>query len=141
MNEQSLGQSPGDPRSVEPQTAFEERSRALFQDSVESLSFATRSRLTRARHAALDAASAGRRPWFLRVGFLTPAGVTAAAVLAAFLWMGSPVGQHVVTVADGQSTLEDLDMVASSDDTIDMLQDDLEFYDWAEKDANSEPAA
>jgi len=68
--------------------------------------------------------------------------VTAAAVLAAFLWMGSPVGQHVVTVADGQSsTLEDLDMVASSDDTIDMLQDDLEFYDWAEKGANSEPAA
>jgi hypothetical protein len=131
-----------EPHDSSSQAAFEERSRALFQDSVESLSFATRSRLTRARHAALDGASAGRRPWFLRLAFLTPAGVTAAAVLGAFLWMGSPVGQHVVTVADGQSsTLEDLDMVASSDDTIDMLQDDLEFYDWAEKGANSEPAA
>jgi len=131
-----------EPLDSSAQAAFEERSRALFQGSVENLDFATRSRLTRARHAALDAASTARRPWFLRAGFLTPAGVTAAAVLAAVLWMGSPVGPHAVTVADGQSsTLEDLDMVASSDDTIDMLQDDLEFYDWAEKGANSEPAA
>jgi hypothetical protein len=137
-----MKQSHVEPLDSAGQAAFEERSRTLFQGSVENLDFATRSRLTRARHAALDAASVGRRPWFLRVAFLTPAGVTAAAVLAAFLWMGSPVGQHVVTAADSpSSTLEDLDMVASSDDTIDMLQDDLEFYDWAEKGANSEPAA
>jgi hypothetical protein len=127
--------------SSSAQAAFEERSRALFHDSVESLDFAMRSRLTRARHAALEAASKGRRPWFFRAGFLTPAGVSAAAVLAAFLWMGSPMVHSPITAADGQSNLEDLDMVASSDDAIDMLQDDLEFYDWAEKGANSEPAA
>ena len=121
--------------------AFEERSRALFHDSVESLDFAMRSRLTRARHAALEAAATNRRPWFFRLTFLTPAGVTAAAVLAAFLWMGSPVVHSPITAADGQSSLEDLDIVASSDDPIDMLQDDIEFYDWAEKGANSEPAA
>jgi hypothetical protein len=121
--------------------ALEERSRALFHDSVESLDFATRSRLTKARHAALEAASTSRRPWFFRSGFLTPAGVTAVAVLAAFLWMGSPVVHSPITAADGQSNLEDLDMVASSDDAIDMLQDDVEFYDWAEKGANSGPAA
>ncbi len=134
------------PMSVEPPTALEERSRALFHDSVDSVDFAIRSRLTQARHAAIEAASASRRPWFSRIAVLTPAaGVTAAAVLGAFLWLGSPLGQHAVTVADGQSNLEDLEIVASSDegsaDAMDMLQDDIEFYAWADKAANSEPAA
>ncbi|MEP6884078.1 MAG: hypothetical protein ABJC66_04930 [Gammaproteobacteria bacterium] len=125
--------------------AFEERSRALFHDSVEGLDFAVRSRLTQARNAAIEAAAAGPRPWFLRLGVLTPAaGVTAAAVLGAFLWLGSPLGQHAVTVADG-SNLEDLEIVASSDesgaDAMDMLQDDIDFYYWADKSANSGPAA
>jgi hypothetical protein len=130
----------------QPAGSFEERSRALFQESVEGLDFATRSRLTQARSAAIEAAAASRRrPWFLRLGVLTPAaGVTAAAILGAFLWMGSPYGPHAVTV-DGLSNLEDLDIVASTEegagDAMDMLQDDLEFYDWADKAASSEPAA
>ena len=123
------------------QESFEERSRALFHDSVEGLDFALRSRLTQARHAAVEAASIRRRPWFFRMGVWTPAaGVTAAAILGVFLWVGSPSGQHAVTVADGQPNLEDLDIVASSEesgDAMDMLQDDIEFYDWADKAANS----
>ncbi len=60
--------------------AFEARTRALFQDSVDKLDFAMRSRLTQARHAAIEAA--GRRAWYLRWTIWTPAvGVTAAAVL------------------------------------------------------------
>jgi len=125
--------------------SFEERSRVLFNDSVEGLDFAVRSRLTQARNAAIEAASARRRPWFSRVGVLAPAGMTAAAVLGAVLWLGSPLGQHAVTVADGQTNLEDLEIVASSDevgaDAMDMLQDDIEFYDWADKAAGSGPAA
>jgi len=117
--------------------SFEERSRVLFRDSVEGLDFALRSRLTQARHAAVEAASMRRRPWFFRIGVWTPtAGVTAAAILGVFLWVGSPLGQHAVTVADGQPNLEDLDIVASSEgsgDTMDMLQDDVDFYDWANK--------
>jgi hypothetical protein len=134
------------PNSVEGLEPFEERTRALFHDSVESVDFAMRSRLTQARHAAVEAAAATRRrPWFSRLGFLTPAaGVTAAAVLGVFLWVGSPLGHHAATVADGQPNLEDLEIVASSDggsgDTMDMLQDDIEFYDWADKAANSGPA-
>ena len=120
--------------------SFEERSRALFQDSVEGLDFALRSRLTQARHAAVEAASMRRRPWFFRIGVWTPtAGVTAAAILGVFLWVGSPLGQHAVTVADGQPNLEDLDIVASSEesgDALDMLQDDVDFYDWANKAAS-----
>jgi len=130
----------------QPRDSFEERAHALFNDSVEGLDFAMRSRLTQARNAALEAAAARRRPWFLRIGVLTPAaGVTAAAVLGAFLWLGSPLGQHAVTVGDGQSNLEVLDLVASVDegsgDAMDMLQDDIEFYDWADKAANPGPAA
>jgi hypothetical protein len=134
------------PNPVELSKSLEERARALFHDSVESVDFATRSRLTQARHAAIEAAAAARRrPWFSRLGFLTPAaGVTAAAVLGVFLWVGSPLGHHAATVADGQPNLEDLEIVASSDegsgDAMDMLQDDIEFYDWAEKAANSGPA-
>jgi hypothetical protein len=126
--------------------SFEERSRALFHDSVDGLDYALRSRLTQARNAAIEAAASSRRPWFTRIGVWSPAaGVTAAAVLGAFLWLGSPLSQHAVTLADGQSNFEDLEIVASSDegsgDAMDMLQDDIEFYDWAEKAANSEPAA
>jgi hypothetical protein len=136
MNEQLPG---------EPRDSFEERSRALFHESVDGLDFALRSRLTQARNAALEAAAARRTSWFSRIGVLAPAGVTAAAVLGAFLWLGSPLSQHAVTVADGQSSLEDLELVASADegsgDAMDMLQDDIEFYDWAEKAANSGPAA
>jgi negative regulator of sigma E activity len=131
-------------RHGEPTASFEERSRALFEESVAGLDFTLRSRLTQARHAAIEAA-ARRRPWFTRLGVLAPAGMTAAAALAAVLWLGSPLAQHAVTVADGQPNLEDLELVASSDegsgDAMDMLQDDIEFYDWADKAANSGSAA
>ncbi len=130
----------------QPRDSFEERAQALFHDSVEGVDFAMRSRLTQARNAAIEAASASRRPWFFRIGVLTPAaGVTAAAILGVFLWLGSPLGHHAVTVADGQSNFEDLELVASADegsgDAMDMLQDDIEFYDWADKAANPGPAA
>jgi len=125
--------------------SFEERSRTLFQDSVEGLDFALRSRLTQARNAALEAADTRRTSWYSRIAVLAPAGVTAAAVLGAFLWLGSPLGQQAVTVVDGQSKFEDLEIVASSDedsgDAMDMLQDDIEFYDWADKTGNSGPSA
>jgi hypothetical protein len=129
-----------------PRDSFEERAQALFHDSVDGLDFALRSRLTQARKAAIDAASASRRrAWFSRIGVLAPAGVTAAAILGAFLWFGSPLSQRAATVADGQSNFEDLELVASMDessaDAMDMLQDDIEFYDWADKAANSGPPA
>ncbi|HEY3656828.1 MAG TPA: hypothetical protein VGL34_17800 [Steroidobacteraceae bacterium] len=129
-------------------SALEDRSRALFHESVDGLDLRVRSRLTQARHAALDAAAAAsRRPWFFRMPLWTPAaGVAAAALLGAALWLGLPGGHggHGIT-ADNQSSLEDLDIVASSDegsgDAIEMLQNDLDFYDFADKATNSGPAA
>ena len=126
-------------------SAFEARSRELFHESVHALDMRVRSRLTQARHAALDAAPAAhRRPWFFRFRVWTPAaGVTAAALLGAALWMGLP-GNHGVVAAE-QPSLEDLDMVASSDegsgDAMEMLQNDLDFYDFADKAAGSGPTA
>src|SRR6202050_4762458 len=47
---------------------------------------------TTARTAERDAPPATRRPWVARFGGGSPAaGVTAAAVLGAFLWLGSPL--------------------------------------------------
>jgi negative regulator of sigma E activity len=116
--------------------AFEERSRALFADSVDGLDMRMRSRLTQARHAALAAAEPA--PWFRRWAVWTPAvAVTAAVVLGVALWLGHP--------ADGGMNLEDLDLVAASDqgpgDAVEMLQDDLDFYDFADSADSAGPAA
>jgi hypothetical protein len=123
---------------------LEERSRALFRDSVENMDFAMRSRLTQARVAAL-ATGEHRRPWLLRPSTWAPAaGVTAAAVLGVALWFGSPLGHQGGVTADN-SNLEDLELVASTDENsaapLEMLQDDIDFYDFADKAAGSEPAA
>jgi hypothetical protein len=123
-----------------PDESFEKRSRALFEDSVENLDMRVRSRLTQARHAALAGTS---RPARFRARWWTPAaGLAAAAILGVALWMGTPA-QHAVSLTDAQS-IEDLDLLASSEgsgDAIDMLQDDIEFYDFADRVAESEPAA
>jgi hypothetical protein len=125
---------------------LEERSRALFHSSVERLDMATRSRLTQARHAALEAAE-GRRARGggpLRLALAPVAGLAMAAVLAVALWFGTPLGRH--GVAEPQvGNLEDLELVAASDapssDAIEMLQEDPDFYAWADKAADVEPAA
>jgi hypothetical protein len=61
------------------------------------------------------------------------------------LWMGSPLHHQAATLAEAQSNFEDLDLLASSDegstDAMEMLQDDIDFYDFADKAANPGPAA
>jgi hypothetical protein len=128
-------------------SALEERSRELFQNSVAGLDMGTRSRLTQARHAALAAASSARRPWLMRMPvWVSAAGVTCAAVLGVAMWFGGPLNPHgQISAADAQSKFEDLDIIAASDessgDAMDMLQDDIDFYAWADKTASSEPTA
>jgi hypothetical protein len=130
--------------SEQDNETFETRSRVLFQDSVDGLDMRIRSRLTQARSAALEAASESRRPWLFGWKMWAPAaGVTAAAILGLGLWIGSPIGHQAATLAE--SNIEDLDLVASTDegsaDAMEMLQDDIDFYDFADKAANSGPAA
>jgi hypothetical protein len=118
-------------------SSFEEHGRRLFDASVENLDMRVRSRLTQARHAALDV-SASPRLRFLRLPvWSSAAGVTAAGVLAFAIWGGGPMGHphHAAPVADTQAGLEDLELVASSDENntapMEMLQDDIDFYEWA----------
>lgn len=135
MSEQTI-----DPR----ERALEERSRALFHESVEALDMATRSRLTQARHRALEAArrAAGSRRLGLHAFLAPAAGVTAVTLLATVLWFGTPLGHH--PAAEPQAAFEDLDLIASSDegsgDALEMMQEDPDFYAWATRSANPEPA-
>lgn len=106
---------------------LERKSRAAFDESVESLDAATRSRLARARATALDGLQHRRMAWS---STWLPAGAAAAAALAAvMLWQGEERsgarGTEPVLVA-----LEDLDIVAGGED-LDMFDEDGEFYAWA----------
>jgi hypothetical protein len=120
--------------SEERTSEFERRTRAAFNASVDEVDMRIRSRLTQARHAALEAASAGSRTMFIRSRwvFWAPAcGAAAALLLGVALWVG-----HSPSDVPG---LEDLELVASNDQ-MDLLQDDPEFYDWVDKAPAAETA-
>ena len=70
--------------SLDQPAAWRSAAGRCFDDSVDGVDMAMRSRLTRARHAALEAAAQpGPRGWFSRSPVWAPAaGVAAAAVLA-----------------------------------------------------------
>lgn len=106
---------------------IEERARAVFDESLERIDGATRSRLTQARHAALAELE---RPRARLASWLPAAALAGAAVLAVVLWLqpGRP-GQPSAPVLAG-SAVEDLELLTAGDD-LDMLEEDVEFYAWA----------
>lgn len=105
---------------------LERKSRAAFDESVGSMDAATRSRLARARAAALGELGGRRRVW--RSPWL-PAGVAAAAALASVLLLvGDDVAQPESRLA--LVAFEDLDIVAGGEDLA-MFAEDEEFYTWA----------
>lgn len=108
---------------------LERRSRELYQESVEHLDMRTRSRLTQARHAALAAAGGATRPRW--VSWAPLYGISAALVLGIALWLGSANSDRLTVMTDGRNGIEDLELVASNDQ-LEFLQEDPEFYEWAE---------
>jgi hypothetical protein len=99
------------------------RAKTLFDESVEGLDAATRSKLNRGRQAAIAEAkaNAGFRPLS---PWVPAAGVAAAAVLAVVLWNGqAPVEEFA---PDAVAT--DFEILLD-DDSFEMLED-LEFYSW-----------
>ena len=114
--------------------AFVDRSRQLFDDSVQALDGETRSRLTTARHEAL-AAAAGRRT---RLAAWIPAsGVATAGVVALLIFSGHPTTEDI----DGASSAGDVEILLM-EDNLEMLEE-LDFYSWmdlAGDDAAPEPA-
>jgi hypothetical protein len=115
---------------MEP-TDFEKRTREVLEESTSRLDGRTLSRLTQARHAALDRAQRPARHWWRTY---VPAGAVAAvALLAVLVWIGQPVSETTPISAQGtQNSLEDLEFLTDAD-APEFVADgeDLEFYEWA----------
>lgn len=115
------------------ETDLERRAKRAFDDSVGAIDAATRSKLTQARHRALQELEHGRRSsWWLVPGIkspLAPAGALAAVALAALLlvWRGEPPPMTAVV-----APIADLDILLGDED-LEMLDEDLEFYAWLEQ--------
>jgi anti-sigma-K factor RskA len=120
------------------ESGFERRARAVLEESLTRVDARTRSRLNRARQAALEAASARRRPLWRGFSALPIAGAVAAAVLAVALAVFMHGSVHPVSKSEGsQPSLEVLDMLAD-DDSIAFMQDyDHSFYEWAAAQADA----
>ena len=126
---------------------LEERIREQLLRSAQSLNAQTRSRLTRARHAALESRS-GHVAWWRQ---WVPAGALSAAALMVLLLVGQnglmePAGMaNVANIAGG----DDLELLADRD-AWELAQDesldpsapgtelDYDFYDWAASTAHDE---
>jgi hypothetical protein len=106
-------------------SSFERRAKRAFDDSVGALDGATRSRLTQARHCALDEQAHGRdRRW---LSTLVPAGAVTATALVAWLFVWQPPPEVVQDAALG-----DLEILLGEED-LEMLDEELEFYGWLEQ--------
>ena len=104
---------------------LESVARSVFDESVERLDGATRSRLTQARHAALAELE---RPRF-RLASWVPAGALAgAAVLAVVMWTqpGPGVAPEPALAA---VPADDFEMLTMGED-LDLLDEDVGFYAW-----------
>ena len=116
---------------------FEQRVRVVLEESVAHTDARVRSRLNRARHAALEAAATPARQsiwnkFSLKVQGLMPAtgAVAAALVLGVVLWGRNP--QHALPMMEGaQTSIEDLDLIADDEALTLMEEGDRSFYEWA----------
>ncbi len=114
-------------------TEFALRAKALLGASADELSGRVRSRLTRARYAALEAARpAPARHWLN----WAPAGAVASGVLIALLFIGQQGSAPSVVAAN---PLDDVELLADAD-AYELVQEqeqeqaqpgDYEFYEWA----------
>jgi len=109
---------------------FEKRTRELLDESAGRLDGRGQSRLTQARHAALDQL---QRPQRRRWSMFMPAGAAAGvAVLAIVMLHKTGDVDPVITLAQGTSPIEDAELLTDAD-AADFTADgeDLEFYEWA----------
>jgi hypothetical protein len=110
----------------EQMTDFERKARETFDASVEKLDGETRSRLNRARQAALT----GReregvpawRSW-------APAGAIAAALVTAVLWRVPGTNESTQVQVNGEAPIEIVELAAEGED-FELMTEDPEFYIW-----------
>jgi hypothetical protein len=109
-------------------TEFERRTRAVLRESVDNLNAATLSRLTQARHAALDQRT--RRKSWLDFRHLAPAGAVAAVALVAVLFVGQH-GKLPHVNESGGGALYDMELLADADAYELTQESDQDFVEWA----------
>jgi len=110
----------------EQSTEFESKARAVFDESVENLDAEIRSRLNRARQAALADREPARAPAWRS---WAPVGAVAAAVVAAVLWRMPGVNDASQVQINGEAPIEIVELAAEGDD-FELLTEDPEFYTW-----------
>lgn len=118
-------------------SAFQQRARALLQESVERLPAHTRSRLTRARHAALAQRRGQSYSSLARRWVPAGAGAVAAATLAVLLLIRPHGEVPVVGPLVANASPEDFELLADSD-AVQLGRDadvDYDFYEWAVSEA------
>jgi hypothetical protein len=109
-------------------SAFERKTKRVFDESVAGLDAATRSRLTQGRYRALEELKPTTRSRGLSFT-LVPAGTLAAAALLAWFTVGQwPVADVGLQVA----SLSDLEILLAEED-LEMLAEDHDFYGWLEE--------
>jgi hypothetical protein len=128
----------------ERQAEFERRTRALLEESAGRADARARSRLARARYAAVE--EAGRsRSGFWRIFAqssrgLAPAGFAAAALLVAML-LWTDRGEQRMQSAGAQTAFEDVELLADGEG-LELLEEwDSGFYEWAAAQAESSEAS
>jgi hypothetical protein len=108
-------------------TENERRARELFDASVEGLDAETRSRLNRARQAAVaEIERAHSSPWRR---WLPAAAAASVALLAIVLWRMPGDGTSPAARAAEPAPAEVVEMLATSED-FDAAAEDPEFYTW-----------
>jgi hypothetical protein len=128
--------------SIDPQEPdeFERRVRALLEESMTRIDPRVRSRLTRARFAAVEEAS-GSGSLFWRTLASTSRGVLPAGALAAgalvmlLLWRDRAEERHPITQTP--AVVEDVELLADGE-VLELLEEwDAGFYEWAASEANA----
>ena len=113
------------PDNQSPDASLEQRAKAAFDASVDSLDGRTRSALTQARYAALEEAAKSKR--LGRWQILGPlSGVATAALVLVVMF--APAFQTSLEHPEGGSPFEDMDIIADAEGP-EMLEN-LEFYAW-----------
>jgi len=109
-------------------TETERRAREFFDASVDGLDGETRSRLNRARQAALaEAGRARHSPWR---AWVPAAAAASVALLAVVLWrMPGDALHRSAASADGAPAAAVVELLATSEG-IDVASEDPEFYAW-----------
>jgi hypothetical protein len=114
--------------SDERWTESERRAREIFDAGVDSLDAETRSRLNRARQAAVaEVERAQRSPWR---AWLPAAAAASVALLAVVLWRMPGSGVEHAPGSAGQAPAAEVVEMLANGESLDMVNEDPEFYTW-----------